>query len=1219
MAVTMNKNGNRTFKTTENSLKTEGQESTVGSKRLSDTDEQVCMLLGVSPAILDSVIFCHQDDSLWPMSEPGALKKKFDEIFEAQKYTKAIDQLKVVRKKQGEQLRSLQMQLGQEEVNKNAAKENSARIRELQSAIEGFGQEQDELQVKIDAANFTIKAKREEANQFLSIMNELENLRNIYKFRTDAVTELRDSIDILPETDEELKKNAEQYEARLDRLQGLIDDDSEQYHELDQEVGEHATKVNAKLGEKGKLESDKEKYERQLQTRVDMVQKAAAKHGIRGFSNEIDEDQVQAFYDKIQSLLATKKKECERLEKELAKTADEANSKISELEGSKNSLTSQRTFARQRRTENDRKIRRLQTDIDSLNYDEGHITILETNKAALEERHEKAQKAFGENSWDEKTRDARNLLGELEKAADELNRELVDCTRLSSERAQLDLRRKELAEKERNLESLIGTYRGKIAGLLEREWRIESLGSDFKTVQDKRSAIVSKSKEKCDALQKELDQIDFEFTDAKKRQATMTETKEKYEASLVRVLKSVVENPDKITVTSIDDFEADMDDLEAALHGAETDLALFDNLKTYWEDAQTTLNNKNKCHMCDRDFDDDRSKSRILRKIAKHLSDESKEVLHKDIRNYNAKVRQLQARRPDYEGLLKLQDELPKMKYAIQSISNRRLEKLKELEAASSEHEKDTEALREVESLSKNVLDITQLYGDIQESKKQIGRLQSQSQMNGTGRSADEIQTAQSANSEKIREAKNNLDVLTRERQRNLDLITSLELERSENKNKLAHATQQLDKKLALSADIAALKEDNAAQDDSVSKIDEELKDLQPKIDAARGQRDAELARIREKTKSVADERDSVSHTLNKLKIIDDDIRDYVEQDKDSALAAVERSIRSLQQQHVRLKEEMQTVMTRINSQKSELSQGDRTRKNINDNLRYRDHCRTLDNVSAKIDELKGHNAEEDYNHLMSEVNAYANEVSIFTGEKHKIAGRVGAMELELKDKLESLETFYLGAEERYKETKMKVETKKLAIDDLSTYSNAVDQAIMQFHSLKMEEVNGIAGELWRATYQGTDIDTIAIRSEKESQTNATNTRRSYNYRLTMVKQDTEMDMRGRCSAGQKVLASIIIRLALAESFGVNCGVIALDEPTTNLDSDNIRSLAVSLHGIIKARQAQDNFQLVVITHDEEFLRHMRCNEFCDKFYRVKRNENQCSVISKEDVSRITE
>lgn len=62
-----------------------------------------------------------------------------------------------------------------------------------------------------------------------------------------------------------------------------------------------------------------------------------------------------------------------------------------------------------------------------------------------------------------------------------------------------------------------------------------------------------------------------------------------------------------------------------------------------------------------------------------------------------------------------------------------------------------------------------------------------------------------------------------------------------------------------------------------------------------------------------------------------------------------------------------------------------------------------------------------------------------------------------------------------------------------------------------------------------------------------------------MIKGDTELNMRGRCSAGQKVLTSIIIRLALAETFCVNCGILTLDEPTTNMDRENIQSLAESL------------------------------------------------------------
>jgi DNA repair protein RAD50 len=96
---------------------------------------------------------------------------------------------------------------------------------------------------------------------------------------------------------------------------------------------------------------------------------------------------------------------------------------------------------------------------------------------------------------------------------------------------------------------------------------------------------------------------------------------------------------------------------------------------------------------------------------------------------------------------------------------------------------------------------------------------------------------------------------------------------------------------------------------------------------------------------------------------------------------------------------------------------------------------------------------------------------------------------------------------------------------------------------------------------------------------------KSFHYRIVMVKGDAELHMRGRCSAGQKVLASLVIRLALAEAFCVNCGILALDEPTTNLDDANKHGLAEALVEIVRHRSAQRNFQLVVITHDEDFVK----------------------------------
>jgi DNA repair protein RAD50 len=88
--------------------------------------------------------------------------------------------------------------------------------------------------------------------------------------------------------------------------------------------------------------------------------------------------------------------------------------------------------------------------------------------------------------------------------------------------------------------------------------------------------------------------------------------------------------------------------------------------------------------------------------------------------------------------------------------------------------------------------------------------------------------------------------------------------------------------------------------------------------------------------------------------------------------------------------------------------------------------------------------------------------------------------------------------------------------------------------------------------------------------------------------------------------------LALAETFGQHCGVIALDEPTTNLDRDNIESLASSLVDIIKTRGQQGNFQLIVITHDEEFVDSLGRHECADYYWRVGKDSNQYSTIERQ-------
>jgi DNA repair protein RAD50 len=60
------------------------------SHKCSELDKQIPSLLGISKSILDYVLFCHQEDASWPLMEGSVLKKRFDDIFDSTRYTKAV-------------------------------------------------------------------------------------------------------------------------------------------------------------------------------------------------------------------------------------------------------------------------------------------------------------------------------------------------------------------------------------------------------------------------------------------------------------------------------------------------------------------------------------------------------------------------------------------------------------------------------------------------------------------------------------------------------------------------------------------------------------------------------------------------------------------------------------------------------------------------------------------------------------------------------------------------------------------------------------------------------------------------------------------------------------------------------------------------------------------------------------------------------------------------
>eukprot|EP01060_Flectonema_neradi_P029882 TRINITY_DN4236_c1_g1_i7.p1 TRINITY_DN4236_c1_g1~~TRINITY_DN4236_c1_g1_i7.p1 ORF type:complete len:518 (+),score=126.46 TRINITY_DN4236_c1_g1_i7:31-1554(+) len=359
--------------------------------------------------------------------------------------------------------------------------------------------------------------------------------------------------------------------------------------------------------------------------------------------------------------------------------------------------------------------------------------------------------------------------------------------------------------------------------------------------------------------------------------------------------------------------------------------------------------------------------------------------------------------------------------------------------------------------------------------------------------------------------------------------------------------------------------------------------------------------------------------SLSSIKTLADDIKKHI-QDKSSEkveivtaqLAQIETASRERQQKTKSLSDKLLDYQRKI-------SQQENTKRELQANLKYRTKCQEVQSGERDLQRLKQIIKERSHGHqaIWASLDELREQKAALDTEKATYVGQLQANDATLKERQkELLSEKYSRIDDQYNSTLIKLATAQMTEEDLARYHTALDCALMKYHDEKITEMNEIIKDLWIRTYKGNDIDHIELRSDVEL--SATSRTRNYNYRVVMVRGGVSLDMRGRCSAGQRVLASLVVRLALSQAFCCDCGVLALDEPTTNLDVENIESLAYALTEIIAARRGQTNFQLVIITHDEQFVR--RIGQACgtETVYHISKDgEGQYSTITERDFAEM--
>ena len=293
-------------------------------------------------------------------------------------------------------------------------------------------------------------------------------------------------------------------------------------------------------------------------------------------------------------------------------------------------------------------------------------------------------------------------------------------------------------------------------------------------------------------------------------------------------------------------------------------------------------------------------------------------------------------------------------------------------------------------------------------------------------------------------------------------------------------------------------------------------------------------------------------------------------------------------------------------------------RQQEQDLIKYKNYLKSIE-ASLIINQLQNNikTLSEDLEKLKSEKIKFDNIEAIYNQEKNTL----DQLEYEKKWKFEHLEkenTDLLKKEDivisNYVQNSIDIQMKESALGDLKLVIKTLEDTLLKYHNEKMDELNKIIADTWKNIYAGDDIVKIEIKSEIE-QNNSKKTK-NYNYRLIYYcSNGVDIDMKGRCSMGQKVIASTVIRLSLAEAFGEKCGIFALDEPTTNLDKENKNRLAKELGNLIKYREKNENFQLILITHDKKFVEMLR--EYTKSFYEISKNEKGFTTIDKKPIEEI--
>lgn len=1173
-----------TFKTLEGQLAvhSNGRKTSISLKN-AELDTRVPQYLGASKAVLEYVIFCHQEDSLWPLSEASVLKKRFDEIFEASKFTKVLDNLKIINKEMSTDIKLLEQSVQHANLDKRRAGKIKEKVADSQRKVEQLNGEIAELNMEIEALEKQADDLFHSNQLFQKTLSEHERLKMVYETTETNFKRLRLSIELLRDSDDELRHQLANFSQIQQQRSEAVEEKELILVDLDAQQLAQQESLSVLTRDEGILFSKKQAYEER-------------KHQLQELLGELEKDyklSQESLFEELSAFLKQKE--------DLYENAVAANERKIEVAAA-SVKDAEKLFSREEQHlsyGNDElkslkaKLKELNAKASASSATEDNITIENAELESLRKKLERKKNDDNSIALSETIERDTERHDALEHELDNLMRKLTNANKQADLLSKLDLLKDSLSVKEevhaKNIKQNESAFE-KVTG--------KKLDGDFeKSLQQtmaETQAEVTEKTAKLNSLKSQMDKLRAnEESDA----ASLS----KQEKSLATHTSSILKIIEK---DEIPQYEELVKETEEDFNTATYNLNTFDVTKSFKVKAIEIAKQSKCCTLCNRGFSSDELDT-FINEVQQNLNTVTASKLQEDVDTTKKDLDLMNAIRYDVLQYRSLISEVSSCKEQVQK-------KRAALSEIQQEHDKLEEsldvlrsALDEAAILKQPISNIARLKDEIAHIRKQIDEVEQELDSDGgSAMSMAELQKSQQEKSFELKKLRQSIASAKDERDVKQKDLARIESQIKDKELRISNLKNSMNELVTLKRLITETEEKISALEEKQKTVQENLKEYERRLHDTTTACNQLKDRCQQEQSSMHEELQEIRHKEAQLSDLKQQISSFEVEDlpkvehNAAKMKEVRQQIQAFAQQRKTLEKEVSTLKDAVND-------AVKTRRNIEDNLQYRSTERELDSIQEQIDQLDVSNAEVEKENYQAASKNLRDKIAELNGQHFGKAGEVKQINDQIQQLQKELNSEFKDVEKMYHKEWIRLQTNMLVSKDLQTYSLALDNAIMKYHSMKMDQINKILRELWNQTYKGTDIDRIEIKCD----VNTLGRGRSYNYRVVMYKKSSELDMRGRCSAGQKVLTSILIRLALAECFGTNCGMIALDEPTTNLDTENAESLATALNTIIDVRKSQKNFQLIVITHDEKFLSHINGESYIDNFYRIERDENQYSVI----------